>query len=124
MARDSIRTELRGVDNWITREEPIDDAGSWEPSAVENHEDYINGLRESGALHPIGEAPKDGSPFKAIIADTGEKVTARYDTEHAWWLRRERWYDDEGDGAPDGGCRSWEAEDFAGWLPPATSDAP
>lgn len=61
------------------------------------------------------EAPTDGSPFKAVLTD-GEEVTVRYSTESKYWVNEDIWYDDEGDGAPDGSCRTWVLEDFEGWI--------
>lgn len=111
MSRDPISHELRGLDNWLTRE-PFDDR---EPTKLDELGDYLDGLQQAGRLVPIDEAPKDGSAFKAILAD-GEKVNVRYDTGANWWLGWDRWYDDDGDGAPDGHCRTWDREDFAGML--------
>ena len=116
MSRDPISSELRGLDNWLTRE-PYDDR---EPTALDELGDYLDGLAQAGRLVPIDDAPKDGSAFKAILAD-GETVNVRYDTGCAEWLREDRWYDDDGDGAPDGHCRTWDREDFAGQLLPLTS---
>lgn len=67
-------------------------------------------------LRPIADAPKDGSEFRAVLEETGEIVTALYQTETKWWIGEDRWQDAEGDGAPDGHCRTWSEEDFAGWL--------
>jgi len=73
--------------------------------------------QESGALQPIDEAPRNGTAFRAILAETGERVEVRYDTNIAYYSGEDRWYDDNGDGAPDGHCRTWEAWEIAGWLP-------
>lgn len=80
-------------------------------------DDWLAALQEQGLLVPIDDAPKDGTEFEAILED-GEKVTAFYSADHKWWLGEDRWQDANGDGAPDGGCRTWSREDFAGQLLP------
>lgn len=84
--------------------------------------DWLDGLQQEGRLRPIGEAPKDGSEFRAALAETGETVTACYSRDHRHYLNEDRWFDANGDGAPDGGFRTWGEEDFAGWLLPAKSE--
>lgn len=66
-----------------------------------------------GLAH-ILTAPRDGSPFKAALED-GEEVTARFDEGHFHYLGYSRWYDDNGDGAPDGRMRTWHWPEFKGW---------
>lgn len=112
MSRDPIRTELRGLDSWLTRE-PFDDR---EPTKLDELGDYLDGLAQSGLLVPIDEAPKDGSEFKAVLAETGETVTVFYRDDYRHYLNEDRWQDANGDGAPDGYCRTWGREDFAGQL--------
>ena len=117
MSRDPIRNELRGLDSWLTREPP--DAGYPDTMLADELADWLAELQEQGRLGPIEEAPRDGSAFKAVLAETGETVTARYDYGHKHYTGVDRWYDDNGDGAPDGLCRTWEREDFAGQLLPS-----
>lgn len=112
MARDPISHELRGLDNWLTRE-PFDDR---EPTKLDELGDYLDGLAQAGRLVPIDEAPKDGSAFKAVLAETGETVNVRYDAGYNEWLAMDRWYDADDDSAPDGYCAIWDREDFAGQL--------
>lgn len=116
MSRDPIRNELRGLDNWLTRE-PFDDR---EPTALDELGDYLDGLAQAGRLGPIDEAPKDGREFKAVLAETGETVTAFYRRDCRYYLGEDRWQDANGDGAPDGHCRTWGPEDFAGQLLPSS----
>lgn len=112
MSRDPISHELRGLDSWLTRE-------TWEDEPTTAESDllnYLDDLQQEGRLVPIDEAPKDGTEFKAVLADTGETVTTFYSRDHRYWLGEHRWQDANGDGAPDGHCRVWHSEDFAGML--------
>lgn len=118
MSRDPIRNEFRGLDNWLTREPRDYD----EPVETDELADWIAELQSEGLLGPIADAPKDGSEFKAILEETGETVTVFYREDYRHYLNEDRWQDANGDDAPDGFCRTWGAEDFAGWLLPAKSE--
>ena len=83
----------------------------------EELDSYLNGLQEAGRLVPIDSAPKDGTEFQAVL-DTGETVTVFYRRDCKYWTGEDRWQDANGDGAPDGHCRVFWHEDFAGQLLP------
>lgn len=53
MSRDPIRNELRGLDNWLTRE-PFNDGSDWgEPDEIEEAMQRLDDLMQEGKSDPV-----------------------------------------------------------------------